>query len=119
MSARRRAVLALERRGLQELRQPILRPSSLRTDEMGGQCAGVVFQPFRFHDLRHWHAVTLAQGRAARSTTCKRGSATPAIKTTEMYCKYLTPDEQRIAKGLATPITTPVTTPTLKLVKKP
>jgi integrase/recombinase XerD len=58
---------------------------------------GVEFRPFRFHDLRHWHAVQwLKDGRSIHDLQHRLGHS--SIKTTEMYCEYLTPDEQRVAK---------------------
>jgi integrase/recombinase XerD len=58
---------------------------------------GVDFRPFRFHDLRHWHAVQwLKEGRSIYDLQHRLGHT--SIKTTEMYCEYLTPDEQRVAK---------------------
>jgi integrase/recombinase XerD len=72
------------------------------------------FRPFRFHDLRHLHAVTwLKDGRSIYDLQSRLGHT--SIKTTEMYCTYLTPEEQRTAKGVASaPKAT--TTPTLKVV---
>jgi integrase/recombinase XerD len=58
---------------------------------------GVEFRRFRFHDLRHWHAVQwLKEGRSIYDLQHRLGHS--SIKTTEMYCEYLTPDEQRVAK---------------------
>jgi integrase/recombinase XerD len=76
---------------------------------------GVDFRPFRFHDQRHLHAVTwLKDGRSLYDLQSRLGHT--SIKTTEMYCKYLTPDEDRVAKGLA-PAPISATTPSLKLVE--
>ena len=61
---------------------------------------GIDFRPFRFHDLRHLHAVTwLKDGRSIYDLQNRLGHG--SIKTTELYCKYLTADEERITKGLA------------------
>jgi integrase/recombinase XerD len=58
------------------------------------------FARFRFHDLRHLHAVEwLRSGRSLYDLQHRLGHA--SITTTEGYLKYLTPDEQRRAKGLA------------------
>jgi integrase/recombinase XerD len=58
---------------------------------------GVEFRRFRFHDLRHWHAVQwLKDGRSIYDLQHRLGHS--SIKTTEIYCEYLTPDEQRAAK---------------------
>jgi integrase/recombinase XerD len=59
------------------------------------------FRPFRFHDLRHLHAVSwLKDGRSIYILQRRLGHA--SIKTTEGYCEFLTPEEDMIAKGLAT-----------------
>jgi integrase/recombinase XerD len=76
---------------------------------------GVEFRPFRFHDLRHWHAVQwLKEGRSIYDLQRRLGHA--SIKTTEIYCEYLTADEERVAKqqtrtksGTATNKSTPRT----------
>jgi integrase/recombinase XerD len=58
------------------------------------------FVRFRFHDLRHLHAVEwLRSGRSI--TRCSIALGHDSIKTTEVYLKYLTPEEQLRAKGLA------------------
>jgi integrase/recombinase XerD len=75
---------------------------------------GVDFRPFRFHDLRHLHAVEwLKDGRSIYDLQIRLGHR--SIKTTEMYCTYLTPEEQRAAKGLA-PAPKATTAPALKVV---
>jgi integrase/recombinase XerD len=57
----------------------------------------VEFRPFRFHDLRHWHAVRwLKDGRSIYDLQRRLGHT--SVKTTEIYCEYLTPDEERRAK---------------------
>jgi len=54
------------------------------------------FRPFRFHDLRHLHAVEwLKSGRSIYDLQQRLGHA--SIKTTEIYLTYLTPEEKRIA----------------------
>jgi integrase/recombinase XerD len=76
--------------------------------------AGLDFRPFRFHDLRHLHAVTwLKDGRSIYDLQNRLGHT--SIKTTEMYCAYLTPEEQRAAKGV-TPPPKATATPALKVV---
>ena len=58
---------------------------------------GAPFRPFRFHDLRHWHAVQwLKDGRSIYDLQHRLGHT--SIKTTEMYSEYLTPEEQRTVK---------------------
>jgi integrase/recombinase XerD len=76
--------------------------------------AGLDFRPFRFHDMRHLHAVTwLKDGRSIYDLQNRLGHT--SIKTTEMYCVYLTPEEHRAAKGLA-PFPKATATPVLKVV---
>lgn len=54
------------------------------------------FRPFRFHDLRHRHAVDwLKSGGSIYDLMHRLGHT--SVKTTEIYLKYLTPDEARIA----------------------
>jgi integrase/recombinase XerD len=61
---------------------------------------GIPFRRFRFHDLRHLHAVNwLKAGRSIYDLQRRLGHA--SIKTTEEYCKFLTPEEDRVVKGLA------------------
>src|SRR5215831_5869814 len=56
---------------------------------------GIDFRPFRFHDLRHYHAVTwLKDGRSIYDLQARLGHR--SIKTTEDYLRYLTPDEERV-----------------------
>jgi integrase/recombinase XerD len=55
------------------------------------------FRRFRFHDLRHLHAVEwLRSGRSLYDLQKRLGHA--SIKTTEVYLAFLTPDEERAAK---------------------
>ena len=55
------------------------------------------FRRFRFHDLRHWFAVDyLRQGGSIYDLQKILGHGT--IKTTEIYLRYLTPQQQRITK---------------------
>jgi integrase/recombinase XerD len=59
---------------------------------------GLDFQPFRFHDLRHWHAVQwLKSGRSIYDLQHRLGHT--SIQVTEGYCKYLTSEEERIVKA--------------------
>jgi len=63
------------------------------------------FRPFRFHDLRHRHAVDwLKSGRSIYDLQQRLGHA--SIKTTEIYLSFLTPEEARTvmygAAGAAT-----------------
>ena len=58
---------------------------------------GVEFRRFRFHHLRHRHAVDwLKSGRDIYSLQGRLGHT--SIKTTEMYLAYLTPEEIQAAK---------------------
>ena len=55
------------------------------------------FRKFRFHDLRHRHAVDwLKAGGSIYDLQQRLGHA--SIKTTELYLKFLTPEEHRAAK---------------------
>ena len=59
--------------------------------------SGVEFRRFRFHDLRHRHAVDwLKSGRDIYTLQHRLGHT--SVKTTEIYLTYLTPEEERIAK---------------------
>jgi integrase/recombinase XerD len=61
----------------------------------------VAFQPFRFHDLRHLHAVRwLKDGRSIYDLQRRLGHT--SVKTTEGYCEFLTSQEDRAVKGLGT-----------------
>jgi integrase/recombinase XerD len=59
---------------------------------------GADFRPFRFHDLRHWHAVHwLKSGRSIYELQHRLGHT--SVKTTEVYLRagYLTFEEQQAA----------------------
>jgi integrase/recombinase XerD len=59
---------------------------------------GADFRPFRFHDLRHWHAVHwLKSGRSIYELQHRLGHV--SVKTTEVYLRagYLTFEEQQAA----------------------
>ncbi len=59
---------------------------------------GVEFQRFKFHDLRHRHAVDwLKSGRDIYTLQHRLGHS--SVKTTEIYLAYLTPEEERAAKA--------------------
>ena len=52
------------------------------------------FRPFRFHDLRHVHAVNwLKSGRSIYILQQRLGHT--SVKTTEIYLAYLTPEERQ------------------------
>jgi integrase/recombinase XerD len=54
------------------------------------------FRPFRFHDLRHVHAVNwLKSGRSIYILKERLGHT--SVKTTEIYLAFLTPEEKRAA----------------------
>jgi integrase/recombinase XerD len=60
---------------------------------------GADFRPFRFHDLRHWHAVHwLKSGRSIYELQHRLGHT--SVKTTELYLHagYLTFAEQEVVK---------------------
>lgn len=59
------------------------------------------FRRFRLHDLRHRHAVDwLKSGRSLYDLQHRLGHT--SIKTTEIYLRYLTPDEVRIVTEAGT-----------------
>ena len=65
--------------------------------EAWAKASGVEFRRFRFHHLRHRHAVDwLKSGRDIYSLQGRLGHT--SIKTTEMYLEYLTPEEIQAAK---------------------
>jgi integrase/recombinase XerD len=58
---------------------------------------GAAFRPFRFHDLRHWYAVDyLRRGGSIYVLSQILGHS--SVKVTEIYLRYLTPDEQLVVK---------------------
>jgi len=60
----------------------------------------IEFRPFRFHDLRHYHAVQwLKAGRSIYDLQIRLGHE--SIKTTEIYLAYLTSEERQIVKFAA------------------
>lgn len=60
---------------------------------------GVAFRPFRFHDLRHLHAVNwLKDGRSIYDLQKRLGHS--SIKVTELYLQFLTAEEELVVKGL-------------------
>lgn len=56
--------------------------------------------PFRFHDLRHWFAVTYLQ-RGGNIYDLQRIMGHGSVKTTEIYLDYLTPAERKSAQWSA------------------
>jgi integrase/recombinase XerD len=67
-----------------------------RTEEWAKE-NGVPFRRFRFHDLRHYHAVEfLKSGRDIYDLQKRLGHS--SVKVTEMYLAYLTAEEERVAK---------------------
>ena len=55
------------------------------------------FRGFRFHDLRHRHAVDwLKSGRSIYDLQKRLGHT--SVKTTEIYCANLTSDEEQLVK---------------------
>lgn len=62
---------------------------------------GVAFRHFRFHDLRHLHAVNwLKDGRSIYTLRQRLGHS--SIKVTELYLDFLTANEKLVAKEFAT-----------------
>ncbi len=62
---------------------------------------GLDFRRFRFHDLRHFHSVQwLKAGRSIYHLRDRLGHS--SIKTTEGYCRFLTPEELLAVQGLST-----------------
>lgn len=60
---------------------------------------GVEFEPFTFHSLRHLYAVeTLKSGVSLYDLQQQMGHS--SIKQTEAYCRFLSPEEAKQAKGL-------------------
>jgi integrase/recombinase XerD len=67
---------------------------------------GKEFRPFRFHDLRHRHAVDwLQSGRSIYDLQQRLGQV--SIKTTEIYLQFLTAEQARAVKQGAGTITGP------------
>jgi integrase/recombinase XerD len=61
---------------------------------------GKEFRPFRFHDLRHRHAVDwLQSGRSIYDLQQRLGHK--SVKTTEIYLEFLTAEEARTVKQQA------------------
>ena len=63
------------------------------------QANGVDFRPFRFHDLRHWHAVHYLKDGLGSIYDLQQRLGHTSLSVTEGYLKYLTPGEQKAAKG--------------------
>ncbi|WP_051057022.1 tyrosine-type recombinase/integrase [Bradyrhizobium yuanmingense] len=101
----RREAKKRSRRG----QQPAERYSQLNFDRLVERVAKQAqkqeqeFRPFRFHDLRHFHAVQwLKSGRSIYVLQQRLGHS--SVKTTEMYLIYLTPEEkQRVMLGRTVP----------------
>jgi integrase/recombinase XerD len=83
-----------------------------RTEEWA-RANGVAFRPFRFHDLRHLHAVNWLKGGGSIYDLQKRLGHS-SIKVTEMYLQFLTADEELIVKGLKPAAT--ASAPALKVI---
>jgi integrase/recombinase XerD len=65
--------------------------------EAWAKANGVEFCRFKFHDLRHRHAIDwLKSGRDIYTLQHRLGHT--SVKTTEIYLQYLTPEEERTAK---------------------
>lgn len=69
----------------------------VRAEQKAAQGKRTGFRLFRFHDLRHRHAVDwLKSGRNIYDLQKRLGHR--SIKTTELYLEFLTPEEARQAK---------------------
>jgi integrase/recombinase XerD len=89
-------------KGKRGLGDPAARPYSQISSNFGRIVEGTAqqaqkqdqyFRPFRFHDLRHVHAVQwLKSGRSIYALQQRLGHT--SVKTTEMYLAYLTADER-------------------------
>jgi len=55
-------------------------------------------RPFRFHDLRHWFAVDYLR-RGGSIYTLSQVLGHSSVKTTEIYLRYLTPEQQAGTKA--------------------
>lgn len=70
----------------------------VRAEAEASARAGQPFRPFTFHHLRHLHAAEwLKAGGSIYDLQLRLGHE--SIKTTEMYLRFLTPDEARRAKA--------------------
>ncbi len=58
---------------------------------------GRVFNPYRFHDLRHLYAVEYLRNRKGSVYDLKEILGHESVKTTERYLAHLTPEEKKIA----------------------
>jgi integrase/recombinase XerD len=58
---------------------------------------GITFRKFKFHDLRHYHAVAFLKAGGDIYDLQKRLGHS-SVKTTEIYLDYLTAEEERVAK---------------------
>lgn len=65
---------------------------------ISAQKAKVEFRPFNFHHLRHRYAVDYLKTREGRIYDLLGQLGHTSVKTTEVYLKYLTPEEARAAK---------------------
>jgi integrase/recombinase XerD len=63
-----------------------------------GTKTGTPFRRFRFHDLRHRHAVDYLKNGGNIYDLSKRLGHT-SVKTTEIYLAFLTPEEEQRAKA--------------------
>lgn len=70
-----------------------------RSAQESAQKEGVEFRRFRFHDLRHRFAVDFLKDGLGTIYDLQMHLGHESIKTTELYLKYLTPEEARAAKG--------------------
>ncbi len=59
---------------------------------------GAIPRAFRFHDLRHWHAVDFLR-RGGSIYTLQQNLGHASIRTTEDYLAYLTPEEKERARN--------------------
>jgi integrase/recombinase XerD len=65
--------------------------------QKAAQKAGQEYRHFRFHDLRHLFAVEYLRAKRGSIYDLQRVMGHTSITTTEIYLKYLTPDQVRAA----------------------
>lgn len=68
-----------------------------RRAQKAAQKAGQEYRWFRFHDLRHLFAVEYLRAKRGSIYDLQRIMGHTSITTTEIYLKYLTPDQVRAA----------------------
>lgn len=77
--------------------QPFVIKSQHRDLMARAVAGGVIKRRYRFHDLRHWYAVDYLR-RGGTVYDLQQILGHKSITTTERYLKFLTPEQQRVAK---------------------